>query len=592
MEFVRSFLAHWFFQTKPVETGVPQSGVSDFLNLCNGTIAKLDELIKPFKQRRESSKESDYQLMNQYQCLLLVRRLSDTHKSTLAEIQQSSLDGKRTQVLRELHHVLLDADKLIQSCCIKSTALASEWLRAAIEQGDMKETFSKLLYDVEWHSDVLQSIDASDFEDSASTFAEAKWRTGDQSVKIERALLEAKKKDDNFLIRRLESLKLDDRLEQELADRLVAKMKPAEGHQVSPDSVGHLLLLDPEKLEQHLDGGKQLGKGSFGRVQETDVLGGSFAVKILLEEPTVKEKDSIFEKEIDAIQGLGHHPHIVRLYCYSRNGERCYLLMEKMDKDLDQFLEHRRHSRIKLSLLEKIVLMLDIAEGVRHIHSKHMAHRDLKPGNVLVNLEDPSNESLRACSVKIADFGLTKTKNASRTYKDQTTNTGTARYMAPEVIAFPSQGHPIIRTELNPRKADAYSFGIMCFEILTGEIAFGDRLGIFVKKQVKDSAEFRPNLQNGTGSLRLESLIQRCWDGNFRSRPDFDRICHELRYIKGLLLRGDQFLMSNIIFFNITNSYLICYSTVRQLATCKLHGAIMINYISYVLKVPCGHCVS
>ena len=39
--------------------------------------------------------------------------------------------------------------------------------------------------------------------------------------------------------------------------------------------------------------------------------------------------------------------------------------------------------------MEKVVLMLEIAEGMRYIHRMHMAHRDLKPSNVLVNLEDP-----------------------------------------------------------------------------------------------------------------------------------------------------------------------------------------------------------
>jgi serine/threonine protein kinase len=179
----------------------------------------------------------------------------------------------------------------------------------------------------------------------------------------------------------------------------------------------------------------------------------------------------------------------------------------------------------------------------------HMAHRDLKPSNVLVSLEDPTKISSRACSVKIADFGSTKTKEASRTYKDQTTNLGTSRYMAPEIIASGNE-----KGEFNPTKADVHSFGIMCFEILTGQSAFGEieKWGAF-KKDVKENGDFRPVLQQGSGPLRLQSLIQRCWAPNHRSRPDFNRICLELRYIKGLLLRG-AFLMC-CIFFNITHSH-------------------------------------
>lgn len=81
--------------------------------------------------------------------------------------------------------------------------------------------------------------------------------------------------------------------------------------------------------------------------------------------------------------------------------------------DLHQFLQERKDSGHKLSELEAVVLMLKIAKGVRCIHSMHMAHRDLKPGNVLVNVEvDPLSKLSRACSVKITDFGLTKTKKS------------------------------------------------------------------------------------------------------------------------------------------------------------------------------------
>jgi hypothetical protein len=83
----------------------------------------------------------------------------------------------------------------------------------------------------------------------------------------------------------------------------------------------------------------------------------------------------------------------------------------------------------------------------------------------------------------------------------------------------------------------------MCFEILTGQTAFGEiRNMVAFKKEVKGNGDFRPDLQQGDGPLRLESLIRTCWAANHRSRPNLNRICPELRYIKGLLLLG-AFLM-------------------------------------------------
>ena len=162
----------------------------------------------------------------------------------------------------------------------------------------------------------------------------------------------------------------------------------------------------------------------FAEVRLTNLLGGEYAIKIF-----EKQKAYSFDQEVSALKDLGHHPRIVHLLCYSKNDSKCFLIMEKMDMELSTFLQRRRGND-KLSDLETVVLMLEIAEGIRYIHSKRMLHRDLKPGNVLVILEDPSNKSSRACSVKIADFGLTKTKNVSKTYGNQTWNTGTPRYMA------------------------------------------------------------------------------------------------------------------------------------------------------------------
>ena len=527
---------NWFWRPiQPAATDVPQPAANDFLKFCQGMMGKLVDMMK-------ISRSSQEHLLNENQCLFLVKRLSET----LEGIRHSShLDEKTSLVLQELRYVFVDAHNLIESCFIKSTASHSERLRAAIEQGDMKNTFAKLLYDVRWHTDVLQSI----FEDSGgpSTTFEAARCIGDLSGEDITALKNAKEKDDKVLNERLRSLKLDRPPEKNLADQLL------EHREVEPQSSGDLrhkvLSLRGEEMGKHLHG-IRLGSGSFGEVQETDILGGRFAVKIIIESnSSAGNENSTFKKEMVAMQGLGHHPNVVPLYCFSEIKERCFLIMERMNDDLGRILLHREIDKIEVSLVEKVVLMLEIAEGMRYIHSMHMAHRDLKPGNILVNLEDPKKLSSRAYSVKIADFGLTKTKDASRTYKDQTTNLGTARYMAPEMIDF----ERIKKKEFNPMKADVYSFGIMCCQILTGQTPFGDLGNVFLKNEVKRNGDFRPDLQQVSGRVRLESLIQRCWDSKHRSRPDFKRICPELRYIKGLLLRG-AFLMC-CIFLNITHSH-------------------------------------
>ena len=112
-------------------------------------------------------------------------------RGTLAGFPHSSHpDEKTSLVFQELCYVFEDAHRLIQSCCIKSTASNSERLRAAIEQGDMKHTFAKLFYDVKWHAYVLQSI-LDDSGDPRTTFEAAKC-IGDLSSKDDTALMNAK----------------------------------------------------------------------------------------------------------------------------------------------------------------------------------------------------------------------------------------------------------------------------------------------------------------------------------------------------------------------------------------------------------------
>lgn len=211
--------------------------------------------------------------------------------------------------------------------------------------------------------------------------------------------------------------------------------------------------------------------------------------------------------------------------------------MEEMQKDLYELLDEGFEFSEEIA----VDLILQIAEGIKHIHSKGMVHRDLKPRNILVNLAEPSSSqgssSSRILLAKIADFGLTKTKDASFTCSNQTLDVGTVRYMAPEVIRGEDDPYKI---KYNPRKADVFSFTIMCYEILAGkDSTYGQDVFESIpefQKKVKEGTN-SPNLPENC-SLRLASLIRRCWAGLSSDRPLFPEICRELRYIKGLVLRG------------------------------------------------------
>jgi serine/threonine protein kinase len=196
-----------------------------------------------------------------------------------------------------------------------------------------------------------------------------------------------------------------------------------------------------------------------------------------------------------------------------------------------------------LSIFQAIDLMLQISEGLRYLHSKNIAHRDLKSPNILVRFADPQPD-IRSDGVvnittntsfvaKVADFGLAKVKNTSTVLGNQTADVGTTQWMAPEAPNGDAMGSPSDR--FHPMKVDVYSFGIICYEILSREDPFRDVLRTRLRSYVQ--AGNRPQLPDEI-PRRLDILINYCWNGNPLHRPDFATICTELRFIKLCLLSG------------------------------------------------------
>jgi serine/threonine protein kinase len=220
--------------------------------------------------------------------------------------------------------------------------------------------------------------------------------------------------------------------------------------------------------------------------------------------------------------------------------------------------------------------MLQIAEGMKHLHSKGLVHRDLKTDNILIKCDGPGSESSMLDLVvkapwiaKISDFGTTKVKMDSTAYANQTMNIGSTMFMAPEMYEV-QLADQLPDKRCHPKKADVYSFGLICFAVLTGEpTPFPtDELLNPTVKAFKDRVlrGMRPQLPPDCPS-HLSLLIQQCWDGNPDERPNFEDICTKLRHIKGLLLTG----MGK--FVRMDDTFLICIRTMRKELNYELHEA-------------------
>lgn len=151
---------------------------------------------------------------------------------------------------------------------------------------------------------------------------------------------------------------------------------------------------------------------------------------------------------------------------------------------------------------EYLPIALDIANGMAYLHSRNVIHRDLKPSNLLLT---------RDHRAKIADFGMS-VDNAGQ---ELTGETGTYRYMAPEVI----------RHETYSSNADVYSFGICLWQLITREVPFATMTPIQAAYAV---AEGRRPLIPPLTPRRLQEIILACWDQDSHKRPSFTYIAMAL----------------------------------------------------------------
>jgi len=556
------------------EAGSSYRVTTDLDELATGLSFALDLCKKTIEMHPTILVESETPVfINRQQCMLLCDKLLETQK-TLRTVQDklsaeeipSSESPTLAPITQELVHVLRTANRTVLKDCFCN----GKWMVSALRQGgDMKGTFREILYDLQWHELVLNNIlfkwvGGLDSQTDASLLnCDGKLSEADDNM-----LLTAARQDQEELKVFLNDLKGNHACDgkhctgkdismQCLATQLLNKLELV----LSLNKLNKLNKFRAaiEKMKYHeglwyvyrklnqwplvlsvgmqdLHKGILLGEGTFGRVHETKWLGETYAMKTC--RYGYKER---MKQVITAVAGL-HHPHIMCVVCCAEEETECLYIMERMDMSLAQMLED-----VPLSLVRSVDLMLQIAEGMNYLHGMGLVHRDLKPENILVKKGDnPHAESPVPAPVaepfwiaKISDFDNTKVKRESTLYRNQTIPLGTTMFMAPE--AYELEPGEMVPEIFHPRKTDVYSFGLLCLAVLIGKSnpfpytelrnpsvrAFKDR----VRKGMRP--KLPPNCPD-----HLSILIQRCWDGSPLKRPNFQDICTELRYIKGLLLTG------------------------------------------------------
>lgn len=238
---------------------------------------------------------------------------------------------------------------------------------------------------------------------------------------------------------------------------------------------------------------KLLGQGGMGQIFEADdlVLNRRVAIKV----PLNAQSAEVLLAEARALAAL-QHPNLPVVHAAGRHLGMDFLVMERLyGRSLEDAIEHAYQVGHPLPLAESLDHLIKIADALHAIHHAGIAHRDVKPENVLL------------CGKRglvLIDFGLVV---AESTISSDTVYGGSPHYMAPEVIKHDTargSGH----------LSDLYSLGVLAFELLTGAVPFNaDNLQTLFKLHLEapipDVRMFRPNLPAELAALVQELMAKR-----------------------------------------------------------------------------------
>jgi serine/threonine protein kinase len=198
------------------------------------------------------------------------------------------------------------------------------------------------------------------------------------------------------------------------------------------------------------------------------------------------------------------------------NSDEFIIVMELLHGDLSQYLHAEGEL---LSLEDRLKLALDVAEGMAHLHSKNIIHGDLKPGNLLIRKLGGGGQ----VQVAVTDFGLSSiscvTLCSATMVAQATQSSSTALslwYSPPELLDN-------CWSKKTPA-GDVYAFGIVLFEIFTGQHPGGGitQYDIVLKSVLEGRRPVVPeevHLPSG-----FQKLMGSCWDADPAARPSFVEI--------------------------------------------------------------------
>ncbi|MFF2811450.1 serine/threonine-protein kinase [Streptomyces sp. NPDC058000] len=250
-----------------------------------------------------------------------------------------------------------------------------------------------------------------------------------------------------------------------------------------------------------------LGRGSAGTVWLGEGPEGAVAIKLLREDlASDQELVGRFVQERAALLSL-EHPRVVGVRDLVVDGADLALVMDLVrGTDLRTRLERER----RLAPEAAVAIVADVADGLAAAHAARIVHRDVKPENVLLDMQGPLGPG-GAHPALLTDFGIARLVDSPRRTLPQPPTGGTTLPLrSTKVIGTPDYLAPEIIEGLPPRASvDVYALATVLYEMLAGFTPFGGgHSGAVLRRHVTESVAPLPGIPDELWQLLLQCLAK------------------------------------------------------------------------------------
>ena len=248
---------------------------------------------------------------------------------------------------------------------------------------------------------------------------------------------------------------------------------------------------------------KEVGNGGFGSVYKVKDSNDNKFYAIKRVKLNDENKDIIKEVENEAkiLKEIKSDNVVKYIDCFYEGEDSFNIVMEFCEySDLRSYIKKFKNENKKIAESVIRLIITELSNGLKDIHSNNVIHRDLKPENIYI-----SSDHL----IKIGDFGISKILDGTNYAQTQK---GTLSYMAPEVI----------KGEKYSKKVDIWSLGCIIYELCTLNICF-DSNNIFELAN-KINSGIHGKIDLNYYNDYLQDIIDLCLKKNDKERPNIEHI--------------------------------------------------------------------